>query len=183
VPASHPPDRLADRLLADRSLADRLLADRFSADRLLADRSLADRLLADRFLADRFLADRLLADRSSAGRLSAPSLALANAALDTTNTGTHTGKTPFAPANAALVLTSDLPPIQSSSRSYPRMRHSTPRVTHSCPRRNCPVLNHEEGGQLLSSLSTLASPPESNGCKTVPPGGRLAPSSQLPADH
>jgi len=147
-----------------------LHAHRPCADRFLADRLLADRFLADRSLADRFLADRLLADRSSARRLSAPALATTNAALATTNTGTHTGKTPFARTNAALMITTDLPRIQSSSRSCPRMQHSTPRITHSCSRRKCPVLNHLEGSQLLSSLSTLASPTESNGCKTVSPG-------------
>ena len=152
---------------------------------LHAHRSCADRFLADRFLArfsaDRFLADRLFADRlfATGYRLQATgfapvnaALATTNAALATTNAGIDTGKTPFARTNAALDITSDLPRIQSSSRSYPRMQHSTSRITHSCSRRNCPVLNHVPKGLLLSSLSTSASPTESNTSKTVHPGGR-----------
>jgi len=103
---------------------------------------------------------------------------LTNAALDTTNAAfatmkvdTNTRTTPLAPVNASLAITSKLPRIQSSSRSYTRMPHSTPRVKHSCSRRNCPVLNHVAEGQLLSSLSTPTSTPESNGCKTVRQGG------------
>ena len=131
-------------------------------------------LPADRFCADRFLADRFFA---AGYRLQATgflpmnaALATANAALATTNAGTNTGKTPFANTNAALTITNDLPRIQSSSRSYTRMRHSTPRVRHSCSRRNCPGLNEVEQRPLLSSLLTVASSRESNGCKTVSPG-------------
>ena len=113
-------------------------------------------------LADRFLADSPFA---TGYRLQATGFAPGNAAIDTTNAGTNTGKTPFARANAALIIATDLPGIQSSSRSYPRMQHSTPRVMHSCSRRNCPVLNHVAKGLLLSSLSTPATAAESNGSK------------------
>ena len=144
--------------------------------------------LADRFLADSPFATGYRLQATGFAPVNA-ALATTNAALATTNAGIDTGKTPFAPTNAALDITNDLPRIQSSSRSYPRMQHSTSRVTHSCSRRNCPVLNHVAKGLLLSSLSTPATAAESNGCKTVPPGGYvsapssqlLAPGSQLPA--
>ena len=44
-----------------------------------------------------------------------------NAALEVTNLGTRTGKTPFASMNAALDITNDLPRIQSPRPSCSRM--------------------------------------------------------------
>jgi len=98
----------------------------------------AHRLSPARFFAGRFSAGRFSADRSSAGRFSAPAfvltnaplvltnaaLVLTNAALATPNTGTGTGTTRFVHTNAALMITTDLPRIQSSRRSCPRMLHS-----------------------------------------------------------
>jgi len=81
-------------------------------------------LSAGRFSADRSSAGRFSADRFSADRFSAPALVLTNAALATPNTGTGTGTTRFVHTNAALMITTDLPRIQSSRRSCPRMLHS-----------------------------------------------------------
>ena len=86
-------------------------------------------------------------------------LMLTNAALATTNAGTNTGRTLLARTNAALVVTNDLPRIQSSSRSYIRMLHSTPRITHSYARRNCPVPNHLAGTPAVVELVNTRKPP------------------------